>query len=333
MGEPQKYFDYVSGVSSVSISTGAQDSITYEAAEQLYLKGEFDQAENGFTGYIRKFPNGYYILNASFYKAECEYRADKDDTALEGYMVVTASPRNIFTEKALLKSGEILSKKGLCDKAIEVYKRLEEIAEFRDHVIESQAGLMRCYHSKEEHENTILYARKLIGGDKVPNTLINEAHLMYGRSALALKGFKNATAQFEIVAKNSSGIASAEAHYNLAYISNKNGNYKESQNRCYKVINQVPSYEYWIGKSFILLADNYLALKDTFQAKHTYQSIIDNYQSQPNDREDLISLARQKLEAIINREKELRQIEILKKEEEFYNAEEDTTETILQPNE
>lgn len=53
----------------------------------------------------------------------------------------------------------------------------------------------------------------------------------------------------------------------------------------------MPSYDYWIGKSFILLADNYVALKDTFQAKQTLQSLIDNFEVDPSDPEDIKALA------------------------------------------
>jgi thioredoxin-like negative regulator of GroEL len=50
-----------------------------------------------------------------------------------------------------------------------------------------------------------------------------------------------------------------------------------------------------VAKSFILLADVYLATGNEFQARQTLQSIIDNYEG-----EDLRQLARQKLE-ILNR--------------------------------
>ena len=75
-------------------------------------------------------------------------------------------------------------------------------------------------------------------------------------------------------------------------------NYKASQNKCFDVINQVPSYDYWIGKSFLLLADNYIALKDTFQAKHTLQSLIDNFESDPSDAEEIKAIATTKLNEI-----------------------------------
>ena len=38
---------------------------------------------------------------------------------------------------------------------------------------------------------------------------------------------------------------------------------------------RVPSYDYWIAKGFLLLAKNYHAMGDDFQAKETFKSIIE----------------------------------------------------------
>ena len=36
-------------------------------------------------------------------------------------------------------------------------------------------------------------------------------------------------------------------------------------------------YQYWTGKAFLILGDIYVQQNDTFQAKATYQSIVDGY--------------------------------------------------------
>ena len=51
------------------------------------------------------------------------------------------------------------------------------------------------------------------------------------------------------------------------------------------------------AKSYILLGDVYLAKGNSFQAKHTYMSIIENY-----DGEDLKTIATEKYNAIIAQE-------------------------------
>ena len=53
------------------------------------------------------------------------------------------------------------------------------------------------------------------------------------------------------------------------------------------------SYGYWVGKSLILLADNYIAKEDLFQAKITLQNVIDK-----STFPELVSSANEKLAAI-----------------------------------
>jgi TolA-binding protein len=62
----------------------------------------------------------------------------------------------------------------------------------------------------------------------------------------------------------------------------------------------MPSHDYWVAKTYILIADNYVAMKDTFQAKSTLQSVIENY----DDTEDgILSLAKEKLDLLNKRAK------------------------------
>ncbi len=81
-----------------------------------------------------------------------------------------------------------------------------------------------------------------------------------------------------------------------------------------------------IGKSFLLLGDNYVGLKDLFQAKHTYKSILENYEKNPADPEDIREQAKAKLEAIEKSENESNQKEIEEKEKQYFGTERDTTE-------
>jgi hypothetical protein len=87
----------------------------------------------------------------------------------------------------------------------------------------------------------------------------------------------------------------AESKYLLALIEFNLNNYKGSSKLIFEIQNQVPSYDYWIAKGFILLGDNYLGQRDTFQAKETFKSIIDNYKKKPTDADDLVAIATQKL--------------------------------------
>ncbi|CAN5595944.1 tetratricopeptide repeat protein [soil metagenome] len=310
-GKPDDYFAYVKSIPNASVSAGAQDSITYEAAETRYLKGDFEDAAKDFERYLSQFPNGSYRMNATFYKAESDFRNKNDDAALSGYESIIAQNQNIYTEKSLLKAAGLNFKKKNYSQATEQYIKLEQTADLRDNILAAQQGLMRSYYQSEKYEQTITYAQKLLASDKVSNETQAEAHLLYARSAMKNNDLTTAKKEFTTINKQSSS-AGAEAKYNLAYIEYKLANYKSAQTKCFDVINQVPSYDFWIGKSFLLLAENYIALKDTFQATHTLKSIIDGYEKKTDDVEDIRAMAQQRYDEIIKDE----ELNMLKPEEQ-----------------
>ncbi|MFM7217502.1 MAG: tetratricopeptide repeat protein, partial [Bacteroidota bacterium] len=119
---------------------------------------------------------------------------------------------------------------------------------------------------------------------------------------LAAGDYAKARAAFSVVAKRTNSEMTAESKYSIAYIAFMEGDYKESQRLSMEVQNQVPAYDYWIAKSFILLGDNYLAQRDTFQARETYKSIVDNFDKGPDDPDDLSAIARAKYDAIVEQE-------------------------------
>ena len=90
----------------------------------------------------------------------------------------------------------------------------------------------------------------------------------------------------------------AESKYYLAEIEFKANNFKECQKIIFEIQKQVPSYDFWIAKGFILLGDTYMAQNDSFQAKETYKSIVENYEKGLNDPEDIVTIAKQKFDAV-----------------------------------
>lgn len=324
-GNPNSYFDYIKTVPFASVSSGAQDTITYEAAEQRYMRGDIENASKDFESYLNRFPSGSFITNAAFYKSECLYRLKNYDEALSGYEQIISLAKNVFTEKSLFKAAAINYFKKNFDKALEQYNRLEETADFKDNIIAAQVGQMRCNYKLGKFNSAGINAQKVLVQDKATAEQLNEAHLIYGKALLESHEYATAANEFKSLAKITNAEIGAESRFYLAYILFEQKSFKESQKKCFELINQTPSYDFWIAKSYILLADNYVALNDTFQAKHTLKSIIDNYEKNPNDAEDIVAIASQKYDAIVTRENEALRDEALEKQK-LIPAVEDTTE-------
>ncbi|MBU0488275.1 MAG: hypothetical protein KKA07_13335, partial [Bacteroidetes bacterium] len=130
---------------------------------------------------------------------------------------------------------------------------------------------------------------------------------------------------FQKISNSVKSEAGAEARYEVAMIYFRQGLYKETEKIIFELINQIPSYDYWVAKGFILLSDNYLALGDVFQAKHTLRSIIGNYEGGG----EILRIAQVKLDAILEKEQsdeKKKAEEMMKKQTEYDQILEDEME-------
>lgn len=287
-----EFEDYLK-TKSISISASTLDSATYEAAELRYVKGDCENASKDFEAYLSRFPNAYFKLNANFYKAECDYKYGFLTEALKGYVYVLEQSKSNFTEKALIKSAYIYFKQGAFSDALSAYTKLEEIAEVPSNIMNARIGQMRSNYQLKQFAMAIATSKKIIAMEKIPNEILYECHSLNAKSYLASGNDSLAMDEFVITSKLTKNELGAEAKYNIAVLQFKKAEYQASEKTIDEIIKQVPSYDFWIAKSFILWADIYLALKDNFQAKATLQSIIDNAEIA-----ELVEEAKQKLAAI-----------------------------------
>src|SRR5690606_15333978 len=88
--------------------------------------------------------------------------------------------------------------------------------------------------------------------------------------------YPKATEEFTKITKAYNDEAGAEAKYWLCMILYKNKKYKESEAAIFELSKQFDGFDYWRVRSFLLLADVYLATSEIGQAKATLNSIIEN---------------------------------------------------------
>ena len=93
---------------AIRFEPNEQDSLTYIAAEKVYMKGEIIPARESFTRYLQSYPNGAFSLNAHYYLSLIG-KEQKDETGvLEHTGKLLEYPDSPYSEEALLMHGEIL---------------------------------------------------------------------------------------------------------------------------------------------------------------------------------------------------------------------------------
>mgnify|MGYP001202048448 CR=1 FL=1 len=291
-GELAAYEAYLASIGGADSSSQVMDADYYEVAENSYMSGDCEKATTDLTNYLEKYPNGTSILNAHFYRADCEHRSGFENEALIDFNYVIAQPKNKFTETALVKAGEINLSLGKPAEALENYSKLEYLADVPANVFNAQVEQMRLNYQLNNAAQTIKYCELIINKDIDDALLITEAHLLYAKIGLAQDNYNLALTEFATAAGSTNKFG-AEAKFNVAQILNLRSEYDNCEVEIFSLIKKFPSYGYWVDKSLILLADNYVAKEDLFQAKITLQNVINK-----NRFPEVVSSAIEKLAAI-----------------------------------
>jgi tetratricopeptide (TPR) repeat protein len=291
-----EYFAYVESLGrDINISRNEQDSLSYMAAENIYMGGDCGGAVRSFREYIDDFPAGAYLVNAHFYKAECQLKEGDHQDALKSLQFIAGSPRSVFTEPALLTASRIHFDYGDYAAALENYLMLEEIADVKANITEARIGKLRCYYLLNEFGNTIDAAREVLREEKLSDELAREAHFKIGKSFLEQDRFALALEEFQTVAREVSSLEGAESKYRVAEILFIRKEYDQAEEEIFDFIDKNTPHQYWMAKSFILLSDLYLIREDEFQAVQTLESIIDYYEETDDG---ILDQARRKKAAI-----------------------------------
>jgi TolA-binding protein len=131
-----------------------------------------------------------------------------------------------------------------------------------------------------QYDSADKYARIILEQGNVNAGAQNKASLYLGKSAMARGDFDTAKDEFLNTLNAARDEHGAEAKYLLAKIFHQQKSYKQCYETLVSLNNDFAAYEDWVGKSYLLLADNFAAMGDIFQAKGTLQSLVDHFPQQ-----------------------------------------------------
>lgn len=259
------------------ISISAEDSLTYTAAEAQLSSGNTSVALTALGNYLNKFPNGAYVIDANFYRAEI-YNDKKDwKNALAGYEPVAAQAPNKYAERAILAAARIqFFEMKNYTQAETYYTQLAQEATGQEHRLEAMRGLLRSQYQLQKWTEAAANAKDLATAKNSSSDDKALANMAIAKSYEINKQYDQAIASFKTVIQLNKSALAAEARYGVAnawFQLNKLG---DAEKAAFEVINKAGSYDFWITKAYILLGDIYFRQKDYFNAKATFQSVVDN---------------------------------------------------------
>ncbi|KQC31357.1 tetratricopeptide repeat protein [Flagellimonas eckloniae] len=297
-GRVGEYAAWVRNLDFVEVTDSELDNATFEAADRKYVEGKTDVAIRGFEDYLREFPNGLHALKVNFNLAQLYFSKGEKDNALSNYIVVANSGSGENTEQALTRVCEIYVGKQDYQNAIPYLEQLESTAEIVQNKTFAQSNLMKGYYGKKDYGQTIAYAEKVLKAPKIDNRIKSDAQTMIARSAIATDNEQLAETAYKEVKKIATGELAAEAWFYDAYFKNKNQDFEASNISVQKLAKDYAGYKQWGGKGLIIMAKNFYALEDAFQATYILESVISNFA----EYDDIVEEAKGELSWIKTRE-------------------------------
>lgn len=271
--------EYVSFAKSIGkeISTSTEDSLSYAEAEVQFSNGNFNGALTKFEQYLQRFPEGKYSLEALYYKSEIYMNRKDWPKAAAGYEQVADRVPNKFGEKSLLQAAR-LNFFDIKDyvKAEKYFARLKDFASTQENKMEAMRGMLRAQYQLGKWTDATANAKELLAQKNLGNDDKVLANMAIARSYMASNQCDQAITYLRTVSGLSKAAYGAEARYEIANCYFKQNQLKDAEKAAFEVISKSGSYEEWVLRSYILLGDIYFQQKDYFNAKATYQSVVDN---------------------------------------------------------
>ena len=294
LGRVDDYAAWVRTLDYVEVTDADLDNATYEAAEKQYLDNNTDKAIKQFNGYLNEFPNGIHALQAHFYVAQLYYKQNLLANAAPHYRYVVETSRSEYSEEALSRLSQFYLESKSWNEAIPLLKMLEEEANFPQNVVFAQSNLMKANYQLENYDNAVSYAEKVLKNSKIDNKIKSDAHIIIARSAIKTGNENRAKVAFAEVEKIATGETAAEALYYNAYFKNKEGKHEASNKSVQKLAKDFSGYKYYSAKGLVLMAKNFYALNDAFQATYILESVIENFK----EFDDVVEEAKEELSKI-----------------------------------
>lgn len=296
------YLEYTKSLNMnvAGLSAGRQDSISYIAAEKQYMNGNYAQAASGFRSYLQKYcAGGRYCTNAQYYLADSHYKRKESQQALAEFKKLIDIAGNQFMEEALMRSAEISFDSKEFGAALDFFRRFEQAAQSAERKNIARLGVLRSAYQLKDYPVTVSGAGAVLDDARSTPEMKAEARFLRAKSYIHSGMLNKAIDDLKLLSEDTRTEQGAESSYLLinVYYEQKNYTLAEKEVQNFARINT--PYQYWLARSFIVLADVYIARNNDFQAKQYLLSLQRNYKTQ----DDIQEMINSRLTALSKREK------------------------------
>lgn len=296
-GRPEDFDKYLNQFKNANPDSKGIETVEFETAKNLYFNQDYSRAVKSLTSYAKSYPSSPRVGEAKYYLAESYYRLKDTNNALPVYLELAEEKGFLFANKVVGRLAELEFKLGHYERAITYFHQLSRLAGNKKDQYNAWAGLMESHYLLAQYDSASAYAEIIIQRGAVNAGAANKASLYLGKSAMGKGDYELAKDEFLNTLNAAQDEYGAEAKYLLGEIQFLNKEYKQCYETLISLNSDFAAYPEWVGKSFLLLSDYFMAIGDSFQAKATLNSLIEKFPD-----ESIKLIAREKLKKISDEE-------------------------------
>ena len=290
MNDIQSYVNYANSLpGGMKISPSRQDSLTFIAAESMYMKNSPQEAETALLKYLQSFPNGAYSNDANYYMGLISDKKGNQQQAISYFRKVIDNNSEKYMEDVLTFTSQYAYAKGDFQLALRDYSMLANVSQSKEKQIEGLLGVVRTQYKLESYHESARAASDLISQINLSPEVKTEATYIRGKSFQQVNETDKAIVDYQELAKDTRSIYGAEAQYILSNIYYNWKSYDKAEAQVKDFMQKGTPHQYWMARALIVLSDTYKAKGDNFQARQYLESLKENYKGKEPDIQQLIN--------------------------------------------
>lgn len=283
-GDPEEYLTYLASIGKSNLKTADEkEQMIFNAAEQTFVRGDWQKALSALEAYNRKYPQGKMQANSYFYIAESYRQLGDKERACDYYRKVIDMSTGSYAEIAMLNLARLSFSLEDFEEAYSSYSMLAEKALIDNNKYEAVVGMMNSAYAAKMYSRAIEHASAVIADARADKADKRRAEYVSAKSLLASSDRAAAFKLLKSLAEDKSDEYGAEAAYMVITDAYDRGEFTEVENLVFAFSDAGSPQTYYLAKSFIVLGDSYVERLEYKQAKATFESIRDGYKPSSKD--------------------------------------------------
>ncbi|MEX2231515.1 MAG: tetratricopeptide repeat protein [Cyclobacteriaceae bacterium] len=280
-GRAAEFDQYLSQFKRANPDNKGLEEIEFETAKNAFFDQQYPTAVLMLNNFTNAYPQSSRLQEARYYVAESYYRMKDFVKALPLYESLSEDKNFNMGSRVVGRAAEIHFNQGNYRSAISRYHGLERLATNKTEQYTAWTGLMESFYLLSQYDSADVFAKIILEKGAVNAGGQNKASLYLGKSAFARGDFEAAQDEFLNTLNSAQDEYGAEAKYLLAQIFYLKKQYKESYETLLSLTEDFGAYDEWVGKAYLLMADNFVAMDQIFQARATLQSLVEKFPLKP----------------------------------------------------